>query len=96
MLSFLVELYRYALEPIPPFTWLGVGISTLDVVAMIRLCIVLRQIRESSMNEYIKSQGKSIEEASFLKKAAATLVVVYGGEAIIGAIETIAISYLKF
>ena len=87
MLSLLVELYRYSLEPIPPFSWLELGISTLDVVAMFRLCIVLRQIRELSMNVHVKSNGKKgIEEGSFVKKAATTLLVVYGGEAVVGAI----------
>jgi hypothetical protein len=88
MLSLLVELYRYGLEPIPPFTWLGIGISTLDVVAIIRLCVVLRQIREISMKEHVKSHGmKGIEQDSFVKKAATTLLIVYGGEAITGAVE---------
>ena len=88
MLSLLVELYRYGLEPIPPFSWFGMGISSLDIVAMFRLCIVLRQIRELSMNEHIKSHGqKGVEEHSFVKKAATTLLVVYGGEAIVGAVE---------
>jgi hypothetical protein len=88
MLSLLVELYRYALEPIPPFTWLGIGISTLDVVAITRLCVVLRQIREISMKEHVKSHGtKGIEQDSFVKKVATTLLVVYGGEAITGAVK---------
>jgi len=90
MLSLLVEFYRYGLEPVPPFSWFGVGISTLDIVAMFRLCVVLRQIRELSMIEHVKSHGKKgVEEDSFVKKAATTLLVVYGGEAIVGAIQFI-------
>lgn len=89
MLSLFVELYRFALIPIAPFTWLGMGISTLDVVAMVRLCVVLRQIREVSMRDHVKSHGKKgIEEDSFSKKAATTLLIVYGGEAITGMVRS--------
>jgi len=86
MLSWLAEVYRYSLQPVPPFTWFGVGISTLDIVAIIRLCIVLRQIRELSLTEHIKTHGKKgVEEESLVKKVATTLLVVYGGEAMTGA-----------
>lgn len=86
MSSFLIELFRYSLQPIAPFTWFGIGISTLDVVATLRLCIVLRQIREISLREHVRTQGtKNVEEDSFIKKAATTLLVVYGGEAMTGA-----------
>ena len=90
MLSLFVGFYRYALLPIAPFTWLGMGISTLDVVAMVRLCVILRQIREVSMKDHLKSHGKkNIEEDSFMKKAVTTLLIVYGGEAITGSVSII-------
>jgi len=86
MFSWLAQVYRYGLQPIPPFTWFGVGISTLDIVAIIRLCVILRQIRELSLTAHIKTHGKEgVEEESFVKKVATTLLVVYGGEAITGA-----------
>lgn len=85
MLSLLAEAYRYSLQPIPPFTWFGVDISTLDIVAVIRLCVVLRQIRELSLTEHIKTHGEEdIEEESLVKKVATTLLVVFGGEAMTG------------
>jgi hypothetical protein len=70
-------LYTLSLTPIPPFTWLGASISTLDVLAAIRLCAIMRQIREAVR------QGQS-EEGSFMKHASATLTVVYGGEIFTG------------
>ncbi|PPQ82391.1 hypothetical protein CVT25_008352 [Psilocybe cyanescens] len=83
LLAPLVELYRYSLEPIAPFTWLGWGINTLDVVAAFRLCILLRQIREVALKQHISSKGSSqVEESSFVKSASTTLLVVYGGEAV--------------
>ncbi|KAF8188328.1 hypothetical protein BJ912DRAFT_1022480 [Pholiota molesta] len=72
LLAPLVELFRYSLQPIAPFTWLGWGISTLDVVATVRLCIALRQIREIMLKQHA---------VSFVKKTPHALVV-YGGEAL--------------
>lgn len=83
VLSPIIEVFRWSLQPIAPFTWLGVPISTLDVVATFRLCIVLRQVRELLHRAHAaKTGGKDIEEASFVKRLATTLLVVYGGEAI--------------
>jgi len=83
MTSLLVDIFRYSLKPIAPFSWFGAGISTLDVVATIRLCIVLRQIRELSLKRHVNAHGtKGIEQDSFVKKVATTLLVVYGGEAV--------------
>ncbi|EKM83125.1 hypothetical protein AGABI1DRAFT_125602 [Agaricus bisporus var. burnettii JB137-S8] len=77
----LVDVFRYALAPIPPFTWFGVGLSTLDVVATVRLCVLLRQVRELVYAQHVMKKGKgSVEEKSFVKAAATTLLVVYGGE----------------
>ena len=86
LLAPIVQLFRYSLEPIAPFTWLGWSISTLDVAATIRLCVVLRQLREVMFKEHVSVQGsKGVEEVSFVKKVATTWLVVYGGEAVAGA-----------
>ncbi|KAJ3570121.1 hypothetical protein NP233_g4612 [Leucocoprinus birnbaumii] len=87
MISFitspLVEIFRYALTPIAPFEWLGVPLSTLDIVAAFRLCIILRQLREMIHSKHVSTKGKAgVEDKSFGKVVATTLLVVYGGEAI--------------
>lgn len=80
-----LEVYRYALQPIAPFTWFGLGISTLDLVATVRLCLVLRQIREQLYNQHVSANGvKNVEQNSFVRNLTATLTVVYGGEALMG------------
>jgi len=85
LLAPLVEVFRYSLQPIAPFTWLGWGISTLDVVATVRLCILLRQIREIMLQAHITAKGNSpVEESSFVKSVSTTWLVVYGGEAVTG------------
>ncbi|KAH9483609.1 hypothetical protein JR316_0003079 [Psilocybe cubensis] len=79
LLAPLIALYRYSLEPVAPFTWLGWGISSLDVVAAFRLCVLLRQIREDALKKHISTKGSQApEEASFVKSASTTLLVVYG------------------
>jgi len=85
LLSPLLEVFRYGLQPIAPFTWFGIQLSTLDIVATFRLCIVLRQIREIKLATHVSTRGaKGIEPESFVRKLATTLLVVYGGEAITG------------
>lgn len=85
VLSPLIEIYRYSLQPIAPFTWFGLGINTLDVVATLRLCLILRQIREQLYAQHISTKGTvAVEPKSFVKSVAATLLVVYGGEAVAG------------
>lgn len=88
LLAPLIEAFRYSLQPIAPFTWLGWNISTLDVVATVRLCIVLRQIREITLKQHVAAKGTGqVEVPSFVRKATATLLVVYGGEAVICALH---------
>ncbi|KAG1849178.1 hypothetical protein DFJ58DRAFT_716980 [Suillus subalutaceus] len=41
-----IFLYRYAVEPIAPFSWFGAKVCSPDLVAVFRLCIALRQMRE--------------------------------------------------
>jgi len=43
----IIELYRWGLQPVALFSWFGIQISTIDVAAAVRLCLLLRQIRES-------------------------------------------------
>lgn len=85
LISPLTEVFRWGLEPIAPFTWFGFPISTLDVLATFRLCLVLRQVREIMHNVHAsKKNCGPTEESSFVKRVATTLLVVYGGEAITG------------
>ncbi|TFK34866.1 hypothetical protein BDQ12DRAFT_635800 [Crucibulum laeve] len=82
VVSPLVEVFRYSLKPIAPFTWFGVGISTLDIVATFRLCLILRQIRESLHAKHVSTKGTAnVEDKSYVRSLATTLLVVYGGEA---------------
>lgn len=85
LVSPLIQVFQYALQPIAPFTWFGLGISSLDVVAALRLCIVLRQIRESLYAQHVSTKGQgSVENKSFVKDLSTTLTVIYGGEAMTG------------
>lgn len=82
-LAFISHLYDSLLTPIPPFTWLGASASTLDVLAAIRLCSVMRQIREA-MRQGQLAEEEQPEEGSFTKSISATWTVVYGGEVVTG------------
>ena len=83
VLTSVVSTYRTLLQPVPPFTWLGSSVSTLDVVAALRLCVVLRQLRDAHLRNVNKSgKVKDVEESSRVKNVAMTLVVVYGGESV--------------
>ncbi|PCH38396.1 hypothetical protein WOLCODRAFT_136246 [Wolfiporia cocos MD-104 SS10] len=91
LLAPFVEVYRYALEPIAPFTWFGLSFSTLDVAAALRTCIALRQIKEQYYAHHLaKKRGSNeaaiqdIEHRSFVRDVSAALMVVFGGEAITG------------
>lgn len=83
MLAQISWLYASSLTPIPPFTWLGVSISTLDVLAAVRLCAIMRQVREI-IRQGQPEGGPQPEESSFLKHISATWTVVYGGEVFAG------------
>lgn len=71
-------IYDYSLQPIAPFTWFGLGISTLDVVGAFRLCIILRQIKEAL---HVTHSGVA-EARSFARSGATVFLVVFGGEVI--------------
>ncbi|GJE88011.1 hypothetical protein PsYK624_040940 [Phanerochaete sordida] len=84
----IAEFYRVVLNPMQPFTGLaGMPVSLLDIAACFRLCMALRQIREglrAKHDERVAAgvEVRKVEERSFVREALATLVVVYGGEAI--------------
>ncbi|KAG5643574.1 hypothetical protein DXG03_000669 [Asterophora parasitica] len=85
LLSPLEGVFRYSLQPVAPFTWFGLSISTLDLVATVRLCLILRQLREQLYLKHVSVNGvKGVEQKSFVKSLTATLTVVYGGEAVVG------------
>ncbi|KAF5373084.1 hypothetical protein D9758_001498 [Tetrapyrgos nigripes] len=85
LLSPFVSIFSYALQPIAPFTWFGLGISSLDVLAAFRLCLILRQIREDLHRKHVKVHGHNLVEArSFSRSLLTTLTVVFGGEAMTG------------
>ncbi|KAJ4475747.1 hypothetical protein J3R30DRAFT_590185 [Lentinula aciculospora] len=82
-LSPVAGIFNYVLEPIAPFTWFDLRISTLDIVAAFRLCLVLRQIREDLYRKHVKQHGHtSVEARSFVRSASTALTVVFGGEAL--------------
>ncbi|KAG0706431.1 hypothetical protein DFH29DRAFT_988134 [Suillus ampliporus] len=78
-----ISLYRYALEPIAPFSWFGIKICSIELAAAFRLCTVLRQIREDLHAKHQLRAGAP-EERSFLRDASTALTIKFGGEAIIG------------
>ncbi|THH21068.1 hypothetical protein EW146_g391 [Bondarzewia mesenterica] len=89
--------YDYTLTPLAPLTWLGASVSVLDLAAAFRLALVLRQMREAyrrdhafntAKNEFIGGRsGKDrppLEVRARARDLATTLVMVYGGEAVVG------------
>jgi len=89
LLAPLVELYRYVLQPVAPFTWFGLPFSLLDIAAALRTCVALRQLKEQFYADHqakkLASRDVSVQETethSFVRDATATLMVVYGGEAV--------------
>ncbi|KAG1778437.1 hypothetical protein EV702DRAFT_1196426 [Suillus placidus] len=82
-----ISLYRYALEPIAPFSWFGIKVCSIELVAALRFCTILRQIREDLYAKYQRRTGDkpaSVEEKSFLRDLCTSLTIKFGGEAIIG------------
>jgi hypothetical protein len=80
-----IYIFRHALQPVRPFTWFGVSVTTLDLVAMFRLCLVLRQLKDALYHDHVKRNGsKLLEDRSFIRSVSTTLTVVYGGEAVAG------------
>jgi hypothetical protein len=81
----LQTLIASSLEPIPPFTWFGLSISTLDVAATTRLVLIMRQLREMaavSATRDPKSASAQVkwDAPSPVRDLFATWTVVFGGE----------------
>jgi hypothetical protein len=83
-ISTIVSLYDYALLPAAPFAFFNLPISNLDVVAAFRLCICLRQIRESYHRAHVSKNGDhGVEERSWVRNLSAMLIVLCGGDALV-------------
>jgi hypothetical protein len=67
----IVELYRWGLQPVAPFSWFGIQISTIEVAAAIRLCLILRQVRELIANAYKGHSAKATSGTPEREKVAA-------------------------
>ncbi|KAG1865287.1 hypothetical protein F4604DRAFT_996931 [Suillus subluteus] len=82
-----ISLYRYAIEPIALFSWFGVEVCSIELIAALRFCTILRQIREDLYAKHLRRAGDkpaSVEERSFLRDACTSLTIKFGGEAIMG------------
>jgi len=66
----IVELYRWGLQPAAPFSWFGIQISTIELAAAVRLCLILRQVRELIANAYKAHAAQATAGASEKEKAA--------------------------
>ncbi|KAI0045146.1 hypothetical protein FA95DRAFT_1495931 [Auriscalpium vulgare] len=76
--------YEYGLRPIPALALVGVSVSVLDVLGALRVALVMRQVRESLLAEHLATPGAAKPEPrSLVREYASTLLLVYGGEAII-------------
>ncbi|KAJ7574546.1 hypothetical protein C8J56DRAFT_978547 [Mycena floridula] len=79
----IIAIFQYSLQPIAPFTWFGLNVSTLDMVATVRLCVILRQIKDMLHKQHVDVNGHdTVESRSFVRSFLTTLIVVYGGEAV--------------
>ena len=67
----IVELYRWGLQPAAPFSWFGIQISTIEVAAAVRLCLILRQAREFIAKGYKANAAQAAAGASEKEEAAA-------------------------
>ena len=70
----IVELYRNILQPVRPLAWLGLSLSSLDLAAAFRLCLVLRQVREQLHAAHVKKARagvsvQAVEPRSFVREA---------------------------
>ena len=68
----IIDLYRWGLQPVGVFSWFGIQISTIDVAAAVRLCLILRQVRELMARAYKDQAAQVIAGASEKEKAVAT------------------------
>ena len=88
----LIYFYRTILNPVQPLSeWVGQPVTMLDFGAAFRLCMLLRQVREQLFARHIEAVARGdkatmpkVEAQSFVRIAATSLLIVYGGEAITG------------
>ena len=71
VLAPIVELYRWGLQPVSPFSWFGIQLSAIEVAAAIRLCLILRQVRELVAKTYKVHTVQATADLSEKDKAAA-------------------------
>jgi hypothetical protein len=92
----IVAFYDYALQPVSALAWIGDAVSILDVAAAFRLALILRQDRERFHNKHLAAlkqakngqTGKNLdppEQRSCVRDFATTFLMVFGGEAVVGA-----------
>ena len=67
----IVELYRWGLQPVAPFSWFGIQFSVIDFAAAVRLCLVLRQVRELTARAYNPNATQAIAGLSEEEKTTA-------------------------
>lgn len=97
-LASIVAFYDYALQPVSALAWVGDPISTLDIAAAFRLALILRQVRELFHNEHLTKsssaprqeknnavQADPPEQRGRVRDLATTFLMVFGGEAVVGA-----------
>ncbi|KAJ6502110.1 hypothetical protein C8R45DRAFT_975423 [Mycena sanguinolenta] len=95
LLTPIIQVFNYTLQPVAPFTWFNLPISTLDVVAAFRLCIVLRQIKESLYRQHVSKNGvETVAPKAFARDVSTTLTVVYGGEVMTAPLLCVAPSFM--
>ena len=98
----IIAFYDYALQPIPALAWVGAPISALDIAGGLRLALILRQVREyfhkqhmakislSNTNARVKNGVSDpvlpVERRSCVRNFTTSLVMVFGGEAVVGAL----------
>ena len=92
----IVAFYDYALQPVSALAWTGSPIPILDVAAAFRLALILRQDRELFHSKHLAAlkqakdgqTGKNVdppEQRSCVRDFATTFLMVFGGEAVVGA-----------
>jgi hypothetical protein len=92
----IVAFYDYALKPVSALAWIGGPVPILDVAAAFRLALILRQDRELFRNKHLAAlkQAKNgqtgqnvdpLEQRSCVRDFATTFLMVFGGEAVVGA-----------
>jgi hypothetical protein len=88
----IITFYDYALQPLSPLAWLGAPLSLLDIAGALRLALILRQLRGLYHQQHLAKMSTSgqvkfdpLEKRSRVRDFATALVMVFGGEAVVGA-----------